>query len=65
MIIRKGLEMSEYKDRFILTTEHPSSSYNQAVLVDTETGQAYGVADVLPDGSPAAGLYERLKVEGA
>ena len=46
--------------RYILTTEHPASSYGQPVLVDTDTGQAYGKADILPDGTPAAKLYEEL-----
>ncbi|MBA7629774.1 hypothetical protein ES703_37278 [subsurface metagenome] len=46
--------------RYILTTEHAASSYNQPVLVDTETNIAYGTADVLPDGTPAMQLYEKL-----
>lgn len=29
-----------------LTTDHPASSYNQPVIVDDETGQAYGTADL-------------------
>ncbi|TKJ35805.1 MAG: hypothetical protein CEE38_14470 [Planctomycetes bacterium B3_Pla] len=48
------------KPRYTLTTEHSQSSYGQPVLVDLDTGQAYGVADVLPDGRPAIELYEEL-----
>ena len=47
--------------RYILTTEHAASSYGQPVLVDTETNIAYGIADILPDGTPAAQLYEKLE----
>lgn len=46
--------------RYILTTEHAASSYNQPVLVDTETNIAYGTADILPDDTPAIQLYEQL-----
>lgn len=46
--------------RYILTTEHAASSYEQPVLVDTETNIAYGLADILPDGTPAVQLYEQL-----
>lgn len=35
-----------------LTTDHAASSYGQPVLVD-EDGEAYGVADVLPNGQSA------------
>jgi len=34
--------------------------YDQPVLVDTETNIAYGLADILPDGTPAVQLYEQL-----
>jgi hypothetical protein len=37
----------DYAARFKLTTEHAASSYGQAVLVDLETGEAYGPADLL------------------
>lgn len=46
--------------QYILTTEHAASSYGQPVLVDTKTNIAYGTADILPDGTPAAELYEQL-----
>jgi len=46
---------------YILTTEHAASSYGQPVLVNTETGQAYGEGDILPDGTPAATKYEELR----
>ena len=50
--------------RYILTTEHAASSYGQPVVVDTKTGTAYGIADVLPDGRPAAHVYKQLsKIE--
>jgi len=52
--------MSKSK-KYILTAEHAASSYGQPVLVDTETGQAYGVADILPDGTPAAIKYKQLR----
>jgi len=52
--------MSKSK-KYILTTEHAASSYGQPVLVDTETGQAYGRADILPDGTPAAAKYKELR----
>jgi len=51
--------------RYILTTEHAASSYGQPVLEDAETGIAYGIADILPDGRPAAQLYEELSEEDA
>ncbi len=37
----------DYAARFKLTTENAASSYGQAVLVDLETGEAYGPADLL------------------
>ena len=46
--------------RYILTTEHSQSSYGQPVLVDLDIGQAYGTADILPDGSPARLKYQEL-----
>jgi len=48
------------EEKYILTTEHAASSYDQPVLVDTETNEAYGVADILPDGTLAAIKYEEL-----
>ena len=48
-------------EKYILTTEHAASSYGQPVLVDTETGQAYGVADILPYSTPAAIKYEEIR----
>ena len=33
-------------DRYVLTTEHPASSYGQPVLVDS-SGQAYGPDDAI------------------
>ncbi|MFW6113399.1 MAG: hypothetical protein ACOC78_00555 [Actinomycetota bacterium] len=44
-------------DRYILTTEHSASNYGIPVLVDTETGEAYGKGDTLPDGRAAAEVY--------
>lgn len=52
----KGVNMS-----YTLTTDHPSSSYGQPVLVDGE-GRAYGPGDWIigPFGVPVnAGLYAR------
>ena len=46
--------------RYKLTTQHAASSYGQPVLVDSRTGQAYGVADILPDGRSAIGVYQQL-----
>jgi len=46
--------------QYILTTEHPVSSYGQPVLVDIETGEAYGQTDTLPDRTPAIIKYEEL-----
>ena len=46
--------------RYRLTTEHSASSYGLPVLVDSLTGEAYGVADInqfIVDG--ADGAYER------
>ena len=37
-----------------LTTDHAQSSYGQPVLVDPETSQAFGPADMLPHGRLAA-----------
>ncbi len=46
--------------RYLLTTEHAASSYGQPVLVERDTGHAYGVAEVLPNGTPAVKLYRAL-----
>jgi hypothetical protein len=43
-------------EKYILTTEHSASSYGQPVLVDTETGQAYGTGDILPDGNKTSNI---------
>ena len=40
-------ERGQAMERFELTTEHSASSYGKAVLVDRETGEAYGPADLL------------------
>ncbi|MBU4056231.1 MAG: hypothetical protein KKA41_17890 [Proteobacteria bacterium] len=53
----------ENMDRYILTTEHSTSSYGIPVLVDTATGEAYGRGDILPDGTPASELYRKLEVD--
>jgi len=45
-----------------LTTEHSMSSYGIPVLVDTR-GKAYGRGDTLPDGRPAAEVYEELEAQ--
>lgn len=50
-------------DRYILTTEHSTSSYGIPVLVDTTTGEAYGQGDILPDGTPASELYRKLEAD--
>lgn len=50
-------------DRYASITEHSQSNYGTPVLVDTETGQAYGQGDMLPDGTPAAVVYEELEAE--
>jgi len=52
-----------FQDSFCLTTEHSASSYGQPVLVDTETGIAYGIGDILPDGRLAAEVYADLGAE--
>jgi hypothetical protein len=49
------------KEKYILTTEHAASSYGQPVLVNTETNEAYGIGDILPDSIPAAMKYEELR----
>ena len=46
--------------QYILTTEHPLSTDGQPVLVDVESGQAYGQTDTLPDNTPAKIKYEEL-----
>lgn len=54
----------DYAKRIFLTTEHPSSSYCQSVLVDRETGEAYGQADLIEiDGVYVAGamIYQALE----
>ena len=40
----------DYTQRFELTTEHAAASYGQPVLVDRETGEAYGPADLVEIG---------------
>jgi hypothetical protein len=37
----------DYGERFYLTTEHSASSYGIPVLVDRETGEAIGPADLI------------------
>ena len=37
----------DYAERFKLTMDHAASSYGQPVLVDRETSEAYGPADLL------------------
>ena len=37
----------DYSERIYLTTEHPSSNYGIPVLVDRETGQAFGRGDLI------------------
>jgi hypothetical protein len=39
---------------YILTTDHPASSYGCPVLVDRASNAFYGAADVLPTGLRAA-----------
>jgi len=46
--------------KYILTTEHAVCTHGKPVLVDTETNEAYGVGDILPDGTPARIMYKKL-----
>jgi hypothetical protein len=53
---------------WILSDEHLASSYGKPVLVDQETGKAYGPDDILqvnPGGNPVPGyLVVRALIEG-
>lgn len=58
LVFRELNTDTEYR----LTTEHSMSSYGIPVLVDTR-GKAYGRGDTLPDGRPAAEVYEELEAQ--
>ena len=51
----------ERYERYVLSTEHSASSYGQPVLVDTETREAYGRGDILPEGRLASEVYAALE----
>lgn len=40
----------QINERYVLTTEHAASSYNQPVLVRLSDNSAYGPQDVIDDG---------------
>jgi len=48
---------------FVLTCEHPMSSYNIPVLVDQEKGTVYGPGDSMPWGESAARFVQRVWVD--
>ena len=49
------LNLNETWPTWILTDEHPASSYGQPVLVNLESNQAYGSGDLMKF-SPKAGF---------
>ena len=57
------MDEQELYERYVLSTEHSASSYGRPVLVDTETREAYGRGDILPDGRPASEVYAALEME--
>lgn len=58
----------DYSERFYLTSEHPSSKYGLPVLVDRETGKAFGRGDlVFIEGRAVAAvdIYQELEAAQA
>ncbi|MBU4302682.1 MAG: hypothetical protein KKE79_04345 [Actinobacteria bacterium] len=56
----------DYGERFELSTEHAASSYGQPVVVDRETGEAIGAADLVEvDGRYVSGAEIMKAIEDA
>lgn len=50
---------------YVLTDQHAASSYGQLVLVDLETGAAYGPCDTVAGQACDAGAVARALADGA